>query len=78
MKKNASIESCNIEQANALLAYAEEKGRTWKAHLRADWYSASANVRGEYRAPLQQVRNTLGSEWLTKVTIEDLNRFAGK
>lgn len=58
-------------QLAALRAYAAENGRNWKEKLRTDWLFSRARVlrtrdplNDEYRAPLQQVRNTFGPAWL--------------
>lgn len=61
-------------QREAILAYAEANGRSWKARLSADWMRAAANVRGEYRAELQQVRNCLGPRWLHRVSLDELKK----
>lgn len=54
-------------QQEALDAFRDAKGRNWKAALRANWERASyPGVSADHAAALQQVRNTLGPEWLTK------------
>lgn len=54
-------------QQEALDAFREAKGRNWKAALRANWERARyPGVSADHAAALQQVRNTLGPEWLTK------------
>lgn len=54
-------------QQEALDAFREAKGRNWKSALRANWERASyPGVSADHAAALQQVRNTLGPEWLTK------------
>lgn len=45
-------------QLDALVAYAREHGRNWKAKLLDDW--AQARTVG----PLQEVRNQFGPTWL--------------
>ncbi|AYK20418.1 hypothetical protein [Aeromonas veronii] len=53
-------------QQEALDAFREAKGRNWKSALRANWERASyPGVSADHAAALQQVRNTLGPEWLT-------------
>jgi len=54
-------------QQEALDAFREAKGRNWKSAPRANWERASyPGVSADHAAALQQVRNTLGPEWLTK------------
>jgi hypothetical protein len=56
-----------LQQQDALDAFRETKGRNWKVALRANWERASyPGVSVDHAAALQQIRNTLGPEWLTK------------
>lgn len=52
------------EQLHAIVAYAKENGRNWKANLRADWMRAAARIDGRPSGLLQQVRNQFGPSWL--------------
>lgn len=76
MAKSKEVEeqtkSLTPEQREHLLAYAEENGHAWKQKLNLDWMRAAARVRGEHSGYLQQVRNQLGPEWLSKVTLEQI------
>lgn len=56
------------EQLRDVTDYMLEKGVRWKSELNLDWMHARARVRGEHSAPLQQIRNTYGPDWLNKVT----------
>lgn len=60
--------------------YILEKGVRWKSELNLDWSRASARVRGEHSAPLQQIRNNpnLGPDWLHMVTTADVQAEAGR
>lgn len=62
------------EQREHLLKYAEENGHGWKQKLNLDWMRAAARVGGEHSGYLQQVRNQLGPEWLSKVTLEQIRQ----
>jgi len=55
-----------FEQVTAVIAYAKEKGKDWKAKLNADWLRAAAMIKGRHSPLLQQVRNQFGPEWLAK------------
>lgn len=78
MRRNAgkrrSLPALSPQQRAALIAYADEKGSTWKRQLAADWMRAAARVHGPYdfRAELQQVRNQYGPAWLNKITLSEL------
>lgn len=68
--------SLTPEQREALLQYAEENGHAWKQKLNLDWMHSAARVRGEHSGYLQQVRNQLGPEWLSRVTLEQIRASA--
>lgn len=51
----------------AIDTFRASKGRNWKSALRANWERASyPGINADDAAALQQVRNTLGPEWLNK------------
>ena len=52
--------SLTIEQLEALRAYADTHGRTWKAQLNYEWMSGTAS------GALQQIRNSFGPTWLIR------------
>jgi hypothetical protein len=56
------------EQLHALRAFAARHGRTWKAQLREAWMSGQYDDADD-SATLQQIRNTLGPQWLQHGTI---------
>ena len=61
------------EQREAVVAYQQKHGDDWKDKLSNAW--ATGKYKGmdkEQSASLQQVRNTLGPEWLAEVKDEDL------
>ena len=51
------------EQWDALVAYAREHGRTWKAQLLTDWRD------GRDSGLLRQIRNSFGPRWLMLIDI---------
>lgn len=54
-------------QKEALDAFRVSKGRNWKSALRENWERANyPGVSSDHAAALQQLRNTLGPEWLNK------------
>lgn len=54
-------------QQEALDTFRASKGRNWKSALRANWERASyPGMSVDHAAGLQQIRNSLGPEWLTK------------
>ena len=61
----------NAEQLTALQAYAAWAGADWRCMLRRDWMRGGSNWRGEW-APLQQVRNRAGTQWLARFEMEVL------
>jgi hypothetical protein len=61
----------NREQLKALIHWAEQRPRFWKAALDAAWLKAGAGVPG-YNPYLQQVRNEFGPSWLQSVTLKQL------
>jgi hypothetical protein len=57
------------EQLNAIIRFAAEHGRTWKAQLRDCWMTG--NYVGFVGSNLlQQVRNRLGPSWLVKFNLK--------
>lgn len=56
----------SAEQLVAVIAYAQENGKNWKAKLNADWLRAAARLHGRHSPLLQQVRNQFGPDWLAK------------
>lgn len=56
----------NAHQLRALLDFAAQNGRGWKAKLDEVWMRASGGPL------LQQVRNEFGPSWLAKVTLKQL------
>lgn len=59
-------------QQEALDAFRDANGRNWKNALRANWERASyPGVSAAHAAALQQVRNTLGPEWLSKYRAQE-------
>jgi hypothetical protein len=65
-----------VDQARAIVAFANENGRTWKDKLRSAWLTASARIHGEHSPYLQQVRNTLGPSWLNSCTLDEVQAIA--
>ncbi len=60
LRQRAHAESLTDEQCRALVVYAAQHGRTWKARLRDEWMRAAA-------APeLHRLRNTHGPSWLAR------------
>lgn len=54
-------------QQEALDTFRASKGRNWKSALRSNWERASyPGMSVDHAAGLQQIRNSLGPEWLTK------------
>lgn len=76
MKKNEPKPQPTVDQARAILAFANENGRTWKEKLRTAWFSASARINGEHSPYLQQVRNTLGPSWLNACSLDAVQAIA--
>ena len=65
-KKNA-FEALTQPQQVALDAFRERHGRNWKSALRESWERARyRNTSPDDAAALQQVRNSLGPEWLAQ------------
>lgn len=63
MKRNGP----NSEQLAAVIAFAEDNGRTWKASLNDAWMTDGYRryiVRDDASHLLQQVRNQFGPRWL--------------
>ena len=58
------MERLSQDTAAALVAYAREHGRTWKAKLGEDWLYARLT------GPLQALRNSHGPAFLTMVRID--------
>lgn len=61
----ASLDKLTSEQREALLHFRDQHGRSWKNQLLDGW------LRAAYPGPLQQIRNSLGPEWLSKVREAD-------
>lgn len=59
--KRPSLADLTPEQRGALIAFAQEHGRNWKATLLAGW------LRAAFPGYLQQIRNSFGPEWLMKL-----------
>jgi len=61
----------NDAQSAALRAFAAKYGRTWKQTLRDAWTNSTLyqHIEPHHVAPLQQVRNTLGTAGLAKVRL---------
>lgn len=59
--KRPSLADLTPEQRDALIAFAQEHGRNWKAALISGW------LRAAFPGYLQQIRNSFGPEWLTKL-----------
>jgi hypothetical protein len=53
------------EQLDALVKYAAENGRAWKAALRHDWET------GRSLGELQQIRNAFGPSWLVRFRLPE-------
>ncbi len=60
MKRANLFPAITPEQHQALRAFAQQHGRTWKSHLRRLWMKASAPP------ILHALRNTHGPRWLMK------------
>jgi antirestriction protein ArdC len=61
------------DQREAVVAYQQKHGDEWKEKLAVAWENGKyKGVNKEQSASLQQVRNTLGPEWLAEVKDEDL------
>lgn len=61
------------EQREALMAYREGHGRDWKENLSNAWATGKyKGVSKDHSAALQQIRNTLGPEWLTSLDDKSL------
>lgn len=55
------------EQLDALDAFRARNGRSWKEALRTSWERARyPHMAPDHAAALQQIRNALGPEWLSK------------
>lgn len=69
-------------QRAALLSFAKNEGRTWKATLRNAWrtgrYPAHVTADIDTSSLLQQIRNRLGPSWLDRVTVENLETEEGQ
>lgn len=50
---------------NAVRAYAQEHGRTWKQHLRDSWMNG-----GDHGPVLQNLRNSHGPTWLDTTSVK--------
>ena len=54
------------DQIAAIVQYSAQVGRNWKSALLADWQrSAPLRFAGDF-APLRQLRNSHGPEWLAR------------
>jgi len=74
------------EQLDALDAFRARNGRSWKEALRTSWERARyPNMAQDHAAALQQIRNALGPEWLSKYRprniavdgLDEAKNFAG-
>ncbi|MCY1434923.1 hypothetical protein D9M71_510000 [compost metagenome] len=64
-----------VEQAAALLRFAEKHGRFWKSRLMESWLR-DADLRDPDGALLRQVRNTITLNRLRLLRMEDLRNAA--
>jgi hypothetical protein len=72
-------EGLNDEQRRAVNEFRERNGRYWKQALSKSWAAASyPGMPRDDAALLQQVRNTLGPEWLAQVTKKQLEPGLGE
>lgn len=55
------------EQRQALEAYRQEKGRTWKSKLAQDWQTGCYKCDRQLVHHLQRIRNTWGPQLLEKL-----------
>jgi hypothetical protein len=68
MPKKPSAAPLTTEQEDALVAYAQAHGRTWKQQLQRDWMAAGSRWDGPYHL-LHRLRNTHGPAWLARVSL---------
>lgn len=68
--KKSALDELNTEQRAAIVQFRERFGRTWKSKLMDGW------LRAAYPGALQQIRNSLGPEWLAKVKESDFKAGA--
>lgn len=61
----SSLDELSAEQRSALSNFRQQHPRNWKSKLLDGW------MRAAYPGPLQQIRNSLGPEWLSKVKESD-------
>lgn len=78
MANKANNDWPSKEQIEALQSWKRVHGRNWKSALREAWMSGDYNgidPHGNTAAYLQQVRNTFGPSWLTRLTLPDAGGF---
>lgn len=63
---HANFPTISDAERNALLRFAQNNGRLWKARLSEQWVRAAAEP------VLHRLRNTHGPDWLKTVTLETL------
>jgi hypothetical protein len=61
------MQALNQNQLDALRAYANHAGYTWKSKLCRDWEKGATH--GEFTALLRQVRNLIGPSGLYKLRL---------
>jgi hypothetical protein len=59
----------NQEQLAAIISFAQDNGRNWKAELNHSWMNANYAGRTDGHL-LQQVRNQFGPSWLVKFKLK--------
>lgn len=59
-----------VDQFNAVRAWAEAYGRTWKSELSRSWMTGNYHGHNEISCYLQQVRNQHGPSWLVKFNLK--------
>lgn len=79
MTKKDAYEALTQPQQVALDAFRERNGRNWKSALREGWERARyRNTSPDDAAALQQVRNSLGPEWLAQYRPSDVRAEDGR
>jgi hypothetical protein len=64
-------EKLTKEQFEAIVAWANIYGRTWKRELSLAWFNGDYGYGNrEISGYLQQIRNDLGPEWLVKFNLK--------